>query len=96
MTRPAVSGDPVRPPVTEPLPSQTDTQPVQRIADLADVKEALQRSTVKIETNAKGLAQVKVTVCAGETDAEMERLQRLALRIYDETQTALGRRAKFT
>lgn len=69
--------------------------PVQGITDLNELKDALQRSNVKIETNSKGMAQVKVSVCAGETPEEMDRLSKLALQTYDEMNAALGRRAQF-
>jgi hypothetical protein len=66
-----------------------------RASELAEIKDALQRSTVKIETNSKGMAQVKLTVCAGETEDEMRRIADLTLTLYDEMLNKLGRRASF-
>jgi hypothetical protein len=52
------------------------------------------RSSVKIETTAKGLAQVRVSVYAGETEQEMERLKNLAVTCYEKTIAQLGIRAQ--
>lgn len=70
--------------------SEAAPEHVERMLDLG------QRSTVKIETNAKGMAQIKITVCAGESEAEMKRLSDLAQTTYVELQQALGTIAKFT
>jgi len=63
-------------------------------AVVADIDERLleiaQRSQVKIETNSKGTAQVKIAVCAGETEQEMERLSLLALKIWESTQARVN------
>lgn len=64
----------------------------------SDVVEKLltelgQRSSVRIDTNAKGQAQTKVSVYAGETEAEMERLSLIAFKIYEQLQEQLGTRA---
>ena len=54
-----------------------------------------ERSMVRLETNSKGIVQVKIAVYAGETDAEMERLRLLAVKTYDALQEQLGARARF-
>lgn len=50
-------------------------------------------SSVKIEMNSRGYAQVKVSCYDGVDAGEMERLQQLALATYDDVVTQLGKRA---
>lgn len=52
--------------------------------------EPIVRSGVKIEMNAKGMAQVKVAVYEGTTVEAMEEAKTLALRTYEVTCRALG------
>jgi rare lipoprotein A (peptidoglycan hydrolase) len=66
------------------------------VEHLERLLELTQRSAVKIETNAKGMAQVKITVCAGESEAEMQRLSQLARTTYIELQQSLGRITQFS
>lgn len=48
------------------------------------------RSSVKVEANAKGFPQVRVSVYAGETEQEMERLKNLAVASFQKTCAMLG------
>lgn len=50
--------------------------------ELADTGAFL-RSWVKIEANAKGMAQVKVQVCVGDTEEQMQAAKDLAVRTYE-------------
>lgn len=59
------------------------------------LSEITARSSVKIETNSRGHAQTKISVYAGETEAEMERLVLLASKMYDDLNSRLGDRANF-
>jgi hypothetical protein len=54
------------------------------------------RSGIKIETNSKGFAQVRVSVYSGETEEEMERLKNLAVLTYEKTIAQLGARASLS
>jgi len=58
-----------------------------------EVEQQEVRSSVKIDTTAKGMAQVRVSVYAGETEAEMDRLKDLAVNCYEKTIAKLGVRA---
>ena len=68
-------------------------------ADTAETSELLAvvvpKSSVRIDTNAKGTSQVKVNVYAGETEEEMERISALALKTYTDLQASTGRIARF-
>lgn len=54
--------------------------------------EITARSSVKIEMNSKGMAQVKVAVYAGEEESEMQRVKDLAVNTYNVTIRALAGR----
>jgi hypothetical protein len=53
------------------------------------------KSSVRIDTNAKGQSQVKVNVYDGVTEEEMERLSALALKTYTDLQASTGKLARF-
>lgn len=53
---------------------------------------ALLRSWVKIEANAKGLPQVKVQVCVGDTAEMMQEAKDLAVSTYTTTVRSLRER----
>lgn len=55
----------------------------------------LVRSGVKIETNSKGMAQVKVAIYEGTTQDEAQRIKDLAVQVYETTIRELGQRADF-
>lgn len=54
-----------------------------------DGSELEQRSSVQIETTAKGDAKVRVKVYVGEDVAAVDAAKQLALRVYNETIAAL-------
>lgn len=56
--------------------------------DLADAG-ALLRSWVKIEANAKGVPQVKVQVCVGDTREMLDEAKDIAVDTYNATQRKL-------
>jgi hypothetical protein len=70
------------------------TDPIQdsQHAELLEAAPAV-RSGVTIQTTAKGFAQVKTQVYAGETEEEMDRLKNLAVLTYEKTIAMLGARA---
>ena len=53
------------------------------------------KSSVKITTNAKGMAQVDVKVYEGATEEEMQATKDLAVKVYTATISELGQRAEF-
>lgn len=57
--------------------------------DLADAG-ALLRSWVKIEANAKGIPQVKVQVCVGDTHEMLQEAKDIAVATYQATTRQLG------
>lgn len=57
--------------------------------------QVLVRSGIKVETNSKGMAQVKIAVYEGVTTEEMQRLKDLAILVYETTIRELGKRAEF-
>lgn len=59
--------------------------------ELAD-SGAFLRSWVKIEANAKGMAQVKVQVCVGDTQQQMQDAKDLAVLTYEATVRELRQR----
>lgn len=53
------------------------------------------RSSVKIETSAKGMAQPRIAAYEGVTEEEMQRLLALAILTYETAIARLGARANF-
>lgn len=58
-------------------------------------QEPAARSGVKIETNSKGKAQLKVQTYEGTTEAEMQRVLDLACDTYEAGLRRLGASAQF-
>lgn len=73
----------------------TRPDPIRNSEHAEHLPELGVRSGVRIETNSKGMAQVKVSVYAGETVEEMERIMELAVKVYEKTLQNLGSRAEF-
>ncbi len=53
------------------------------------------KSGIRIETNSKGMAQVKVSVYDGVDEAEVQRLMDLAVKAYETVIARLGARANY-
>lgn len=68
----------------------TDSATVERLLELG------QKSSVKIDVNSKGFAQIKIAVYDGTSAEEMERLGKIAHKTFTDLQNSLGRIAKFT
>lgn len=75
------------------------TTPTDRTQFTGEIMERMlelgQKASVRIDTTAKGQAQIKVSVCEGTTSEEMERLSALAHKTYVDLQVSLGRIAQF-
>ncbi len=72
--------------------SARDEMPAEHVERLLELTP---KSSVRIDTNAKGQSQVKVSVYDGVTEEEMERLSALALKTYTDLQASTGRLARF-
>ncbi len=76
--------------------SAPETQNQQPYGSLeTGAQEPTARSGVKIETNSKGKAQLKVQTYEGTTEAEMQRVLDLAIATYEAGLRSLGALAQF-
>jgi len=76
------------------------TEPFDRTQFAGEVVERLvelgQKSSVRIDTTAKGQAQIKVSIYKGDTEEDLQLLVDLAVKTYTDVQSRLGRIAQFS